>query len=149
MSRKRKVTLEYLSAGKAIDQYGNETKESFAAVPESLLLSLSFQQLKNRQKLLVIYCLAKTYGHVKPCDDKSHPAYNLFKDRSDAFYISFDDVTSRYHLYSRKATADFYGDLKELEDHGLIKKLWSGRGHKVKSVYCFSRDWIEWIPEPP
>lgn len=144
--RKKKVAIKFLSAGVAVDQYGNKNADSFAMVPESFMLSLACHKLKFRQRYLVICCLSKEYGHIKPCDDKNHPAHEQFKDNPNAFYLSFSDVTDKYGIYGKKDYSGFYNDIKVLEEHGIIKKLWSGRGHKAKSIYCFSNDWISWKP---
>lgn len=148
MSRKKKPTIRYLSAGSTEDSYGQKHKESFALVPNSLLRSLAFQKLNNRQRLLVIYCLAKTFGYMRPYRDESHPAYEEYKTRLDTFYLSWHDVTKEFGLYADSDKSGFYKDMKTLEEHGIIKRLYKGT-HKQKSIYAFDDDWIEWIPPPP
>lgn len=121
---------------------GTVRTDTSANIYESMLLHPAFTSLKPRQQALYIVCKAQFYGHRKPRQDFQE-LESLQRD--ECFYLNLGAVT-RYGNYTRSMRKEFYGDMKALEEHGLIKKISSGAATHSKSIYCFSGDWKTWTP---
>lgn len=146
MGRRKKWTARpFESVGQKFEDPNTGTirSDTSANVYESMLLHPAFTSLKPRQQALYLVCKAQYYGHRKPRQD-FNDVETLQGD--DCFYLNLGAVT-RYGNYTRSMRREFYGDMKTLEEHGLIKKISSGRATKSKSIYCFSGDWKAWKPD--
>lgn len=119
---------------------GHIRHDTFAAIYESQLQSKAYKALTNRQKMLYVYCKAQYFGKRKPSAD--YPDLEQFQS-PDCFYLNLASICS-YGLYTRNMRKEFYGDMRELEAHGFIKKLSSGRSTKTKNIYKFSDEWKTW-----
>lgn len=138
--RKKQVTFSFESAGNYTDANGTLRSDTSARIFESMLVSKSFKTLTEKQKVLYLYIKAQLYGKRKPSAD--------FKDEGlyqsdDCFYFSLK-MAKQYGLYTDKTHGNFYRDMKELINHGLIEKISSGRNSKTKSVYRYSDKWKEY-----
>ena len=146
MGRRKKWSARpFESAGEKFTDptTGKLRTDTSANIYESMLLHPAYMTLTNRQKALYIICKAQFYGHRKPGQDFPE-VENVQPDT--CFYLNLAAVC-RYGNYSRNMRREFYGDMRVLEEHGLIKKISSGASTKSKSVYRFSADWKEWKPE--
>lgn len=140
MPRKKKTyqprSFESLNCGGSfINQRGRSQADTSANIYESMLQSPAFKSLTSRQQILYIYCKAQYYGKRKPAKD--------FKDEyqeDSCFYMNWGKALD-YGLYGASCHANFYRDMKELEQKGFIKKLKSGQAHKEKNVYQFVSEW--------
>lgn len=142
--RKKYVPKRFESKGeKFIDENGKLRADTSANIYESLLLSDSFRDLSDRQKMLYIVAKSQYYGHRKP--EKDYPEIELFQG-ADVFYLNWNAV-KRYGLYKDSMHSNFYRDMAELIEHGFIERLSSGKGNRKKSIYKFSADWQSWKPE--
>lgn len=142
--RKKYVPKRFESKGeKFIDENGKLRADTSANIYESLLLSDSFRDLSDRQKMLYIVAKAQYYGHRKP--EKDYPEIELFQG-ADVFYLNWNAV-KRYGLYKDSMHSNFYKDMSALIEHGFIQRLSSGKGNRKKSIYKFSADWQSWKPE--
>lgn len=117
--RKKYVPKRFESKGeKFIDENGKLRADTSANIYESLLLSDSFRDLSDRQKMLYIVAKSQYYGHRKP--EKDYPEIELFQG-ADVFYLNWNAV-KRYGLYKDSMHSNFYRDMAALIEHGL---LWS------------------------
>lgn len=142
--RKRWTARPFESVGQRFTDpiTGATRADTSANLYESMMLHPAFQDLTNRQKLLYLICKSQFFGHRKP--EKDFPDVEQVAG-DDCFYLNLGAVT-RYGLYTRNMRGKFYADMKELERHGFIKTVSSGRPTKSKSVYKFLPDWKYWKP---
>lgn len=146
MGRKRKWSARaFESQGQRFTDpvTGAIRADTSANIYESMLLSAAFQDLTNRQRLLYVICKAQFFGHRKPSQD--FPEVEQVAD-DVCFYLNLGAAT-RYGVYTKNMRGKFYADMKELERHGFIKTISSGKPTKSKSVYMFSPDWKYWNQE--
>lgn len=121
-------------------------KDSSANIYETMLMSDAWHDLTDKQKALYVVCKSQYYGHRKPRQDYSED----YLQADECFYLQWHSVNQQgeqYRMYSDGNSKRFYRDMQALEAHGFIKKLLSGRSHKIKSVYKFDSKWIEWRPD--
>ena len=145
--RKRKWTARpFESLGERFQDpnTGAVRADTSAAIFESMLLSPAYMDLSTRQKQLYLICKAQYYGHRKPGAD--FPDVELVSG-DDVFYLNLGAVV-RYGLYTRNMRGKFYADMKELENHGFIETVSSGKSTKTKSIYRFSPGWKYWTATP-
>ncbi len=126
-----------------VDANGKIRADTSANLYESLLTSQAFKDLNSKQQVLYVYCKSQYYGHRKPEKD--------FKDidevkGTDRFYLPWKAV-QEYGLYTSTSHSNFYKDMIELERHGLIEKVSSGKSQHTKSIYKFSANWQKWKKE--
>ena len=146
MARRKKWTARpFESQGQRFTDPNTGTirTDTSANIYESMLLSEAYIDLTTRQKQLYIICKSQFYGHRKPSQD--FPEVEQVRG-DDCFYLNLGTVT-RYGLYTRNMRGKFYSDMKELERHGFIKTVSSGKSTKSKSVYQFTPDWKYWKPD--
>ena len=118
----------------------NGKTDTYSAIYKSMLFHPAYTSLKPRPRALYTYCKEKYYGHRKPQTD--------FPDVPELqgnklFYFSLSDAVAT-GLYTQGMRNEFYGDMRVLEDHGLIRKVVSGKSTKRKSIYEFSNKWQTW-----
>lgn len=135
MSRKKTRTYK---AG-SFESTGN-SKDTTASIYNSMLTHPAFTSLKTRQKILYVYIKLQLYGKRKP----KHDFPEVEEVASDlCFYLNHAAVVD-YGLYVESNHKDFYKDMQELEEHGFIEKISSGKTHRKKNIYKFSSKWQEW-----
>lgn len=116
------------------------SKDTTASLYNSMLTHPAFTTLKTRQKILYVYIKLQLFGKRKP----RHDYPDIEEVSSDlCFYLNHAAVVE-YGLYTEKNHKDFYQDMQELEEHGFIEKISSGRAQRKKSIYKFSSKWQEW-----
>ena len=128
---------------KFVDGNGKLRADTSANIYESMLLSDSFRDLSDRQKMLYVVAKSQYYGHKKP--EKDYPEIDKFQG-TDVFYLNWNAV-KRYGLYRESMHSNFYKDMAVLIEHGFIERLSSGKGNRTKSIYRFSAGWQTWKPE--
>lgn len=114
--------------------------ETFSAIYKSMLFHPAYTSLKPRPRALYTYCKEKYYGHRKP--EMDFPDILALRGEK-FFYFSLSDAVET-GLYKPSMRREFYGDMQTLEDHGLIRKVVSGKSTKKKSIYELSNKWQEW-----
>lgn len=128
---------------KFINPYNNKQSESLAVIPESFLESLSMNYKTTTLKYLAILCKAKCFVYPTPCNDKNHPMYGKlekYKKSALYFFLTWDDVHTRYGLYQGNSKSCFYHDMQRLIDAGFIERYYKGTG-RTKTVYKLSDKW--------
>lgn len=141
--RNRKVFKPRAFESKGVtytDADGRQRKDTFAMIYESMLTSPAYTDLTHRQRSLYAACKAQYYGTRKPSSD--YPTIEEFKG-DDKFYMNWQAV-QKYSIYSPTMRKEFYGDMKALAAHGLIRCIASGRSTHRKSVYAYSNEWQTW-----
>ena len=118
----------------------NGKTDTHVAIYRSMLFHPAYTSLKPRQRELYNYCKEKLYGHRKPQSDFPDVP-ELQGDK--LFYFSLSDAVET-GLYKPSMRREFYGDMQILEDHGLIRKVVSGKPTKRKSIYEYSNKWQTW-----
>lgn len=116
------------------------TKDPYAGIYETMLISPAFLNLTKNQRLLYVYMKAQYYGKRKPKND--FPDIEQFQ-RDDLFYFNMA-LAEKYGLYSRSNDRQFYADIKAIEQHGFIKTVSNGRSTKSRSIYQFISEWQKW-----
>lgn len=124
------------------DRRGKLRTDTSCNIYESMLLSAAYQSLNDRQARLYMLCKAQYYGKRKPRDD--YKDMGLFQG-AEYFYLNWAAV-QQYGIYKPSMSANFYRDMQVLQQHGFIKLVSSGKGHKQKNVYAYSSDWQTWEP---
>ena len=126
-----------------IDSNGKTRADTSANLYESLLTSRAFKDLNTKQQILYVYCKSQYYGKRKPEKD-----YKEVADIQGAefFYLSWRAVQC-YGLYTSTSHSNYYRDMGELESHGFIEKVSSGKSQHAKNIYKFSAKWHEWKKE--
>lgn len=121
----------------------NGRNDTYAAVYNSMLFHPAFKSLKNRQKVLYLYIKDQYIGHKKPrVDFPDIP--DLQGD--DLFYFPLTAGVEA-GIYTQNMQRELYGDIKALEDHGLIRIVFNGKPTKQKSIYGYSNKWQTWEEE--
>ena len=141
--QKKPKCLPFEGAGKYIAR-GNQVKgDTCARIFESMARSDAYKDLKSRQRDLYTHCKLQYYGKRKPKQD--YPDIGIFDD--ETFYMNFNEVVETYGLYTKSMCKEFYRDMRELAEHGFIRKLSQGGGiaHK-KNIYVFIDEWQTWKP---
>ena len=121
-----------------INSKGRYVADTSANIYESMLDSPAFKSMNKSQQLLYVYCKAQYYGKRKPSKD-----HKDLEQEQDIFYFNWGKALE-YGLYTPTSSRNFYRDLKVLVEHGFIKRIYSGQGHKEKNVYQFASGWQKW-----
>ena len=124
---------------KAFESDGRSNDTS-ANIYDSMLRSSAFRDLSKNQKVLYLYMKNQYYGVRKPGQDHSD-IEELQGD--DLFYFNMA-LAVKYGIYSRSNDRQFYRDIAEIEKHGFIKTVSSGKATRSKSIYRFVGDWQQW-----
>lgn len=118
----------------------NGKNDTFSALYSSMVHHPAYQSLKPRQMKLYDYCKERLYGFKKPKMDFP----NIPELQGDTlFYFSLSDAVET-GLYKSSMRREFYNDMQILEEHGLIRKVVSGKTAKKKNIYEFSDRWKIW-----
>ena len=123
-----------------VDADGKIRADTSANIYESLLTSKAFKDLNSKQQIFYVFCKAQYYGKRKP--EKDYKSIEEVQG-PEFFYLSWRAV-QEYGLYTPTSHSNFYRDMSELERHGFIEKVSSGKSQHKKSIYKFSAKWHEW-----
>ena len=129
--------------GKYVPQLFESTgvsHDTSANIYGSMLESPAFKDLSKNQRLLYIYMKKQYYGTKKP--GKDYPDMPELQG-NELFYFNMARAV-KYGLYSRSNDRQFYHDISEIEHHGFIKTISSGKATKSKSIYKFIGEWKQW-----
>lgn len=115
-------------------------KETFAAMYESMLMSLAFKDLTGNQKALLLCMKARLYGRRRP--KEGEPLSFTFNQSK-----WLKGCASGYELYSNRN--QFYKDCNALIDHGFIECIERNKNQRTSNIYRFSDKWHGWKAKPP
>lgn len=143
-NRKTKyIPKSWESTDGKIKDGAKEKPDISANIYESMMLSDSFISLTNKQQILYLYCKAQYFGKRKPGRD--HPGIEDLQG-DDLFYLNWNVISGKYHLYRETSHKNFYQDMGVLCEHGFIEKVSSGKGNRKKTIYRYSDKWRDWKP---
>ena len=120
-------------------------RDTSANIYDSMLRSDAYKDLTKNQRLLYVYMKNQYYGKRKPGRD--YPDI-LSLQGDDLFYFNLQ-LAKDYGLYTDSNRKSFYEDIHQLEEHGFIKTIASGKATKKKSIYQYCSEWRTWKKTKP
>ena len=120
------------------------SNDTSANIYHSMLTSPAFMDMTKNQRILYVCMKDRYYGTRKP--EADFPEIESFQG-AEKFYFNLALAANEYNLYKKTNRKSFYDDIKEIERHGFIKTVSSGRNTHMRSVYRLADDWQTWKPE--
>lgn len=116
-----------------------KTRDSYASIYMSMLMSQSWQNLTKNQQLLYVYCKAQYYAEHNTPKPKIKKLSEI--EFSECFTMNKSKWCKLYHLYKDGNQNGFIRDMRALMENGFIEVVENGRTTRTKSIYKFSDKW--------